>query len=121
MLRYALLRILVFLAAVALLWLLGLRGRDDLLLLVVGAALLSAVVSFVALRRFREDTSAQIAERLEHRAESRRARASEVTGDEAVEDAEVENRRPAAGPPAGEQVEAGSREPVEPGDEGDFR
>ena len=93
MLRYTVLRVLVFAASLALLWLLGLRGEDELILLVVGAALLSAVVSFFALRRFREDTSAQIAERLEHRAEARRAEGPRVGGDEEVEDAEVEQRR----------------------------
>ncbi len=93
MLRYVVLRILVFFAALALLWLLGLRDEDEILLLVVGAALLSAVVSFFALRRFREDTSAQIAERLEHRSESRRSRSPRPTGDEEAEDAEVEQRR----------------------------
>ncbi len=117
MLRYTILRVLVFFAALAVLWLLGLRGREDLLLLVVGAALLSAVVSFVVLRRFREDTSAQIAERLEQRAEARRARAPEVSGDEAIEDAEVEQRgaAPAAGPPTGAAPEA------EGDGDGDFR
>ena len=69
------------------------HGEDDLLLLVVGAALLSAVVSFFALRRFREDTSAQIAERLEHRAEVRKAQGPRAGADEEVEDAEVERRR----------------------------
>ncbi len=92
MLRYTVLRLLVFLAALALLWLLGLRGEEDLLLLVVGAALLSAVVSFVALRRFREDTSVQIAERLEHRARARQGREARAGGDEDTEDAEVERR-----------------------------
>jgi type II secretory pathway pseudopilin PulG len=94
MLRYAVLRLLVFLAALALLWLLGLRGEENLVLLVVGAALLSMVISFVALRRFREDTSARIAERLEHRAESRRATAQGPSADELAEDAEVEGRGP---------------------------
>ena len=92
MLRYALLRVLVFFAALALLWLLGLRGEENLVLLVVGAALLSMVVSFVALRRFREDTSAQIARRLEHRAETKRGRVPGGSADEAAEDAEVEQR-----------------------------
>jgi ABC-type bacteriocin/lantibiotic exporter with double-glycine peptidase domain len=110
MLRYAVLRILVFLAALALLWLLGLRGEENLLLLVVGAALLSAVVSFVALRRFREDTSAQIAARLDHRARSRSARVADSGGDEQVEDAEVEQRRAAP---------AQADDPAD--DDGDFR
>jgi hypothetical protein len=99
MLRYTVLRVLVFFAALALLWLVGLRGDENLLLLVVGAALLSAVVSFFALRRFREDTSAQIAERLEHRAGSRRSPDPGARADEEVEDAEVEQRRSPA-PPA---------------------
>lgn len=110
MLRYAVLRVLVFAAALALLWLLGLRGEDNLLLLVVGAALLSMVVSFVALRRFREDTSVRIAERLEHRAESRRSRAAGGSADEADEDAEVERRGPTV-----------TGTPHEPDGDGDFR
>ncbi len=92
MLRYIVLRVLVFLASLALLWLLGLRGQDRLLLLVVGAALLSMVVSLVALRRFREDTSARIAQRLEHRAEGRRDRPRHAGADEDAEDAEVARR-----------------------------
>ncbi len=110
MLRYTVLRILVFFAVLALLWLLGLRGEENLLFLVVGAALVSAVVSFVALRRFREDTSAQIAERLEQRAEARRARAPKVSADDAAEDAEVEQRQTPAGRPE-----------ADPGEEDDFR
>ena len=65
MLRYSLLRLLIFLGCVSLLWLVGLRDRDELLLLVVLAALLSAVISYFGLRRFREDYSAQLAQKLE--------------------------------------------------------
>jgi hypothetical protein len=107
MLRYTVLRILVFFAVLALLWLLGLRGEENLLFLVVGAALVSAVVSFVALRRFREDTSARIAERLEHRADARQSAAARVSQDDAAEDAEVQRR-------------AAARRPEEP-DGGEFR
>ncbi|MGL4178825.1 MAG: DUF4229 domain-containing protein [Dermatophilaceae bacterium] len=89
MLRYTLLRLLVFLACLALLWLVGLRGEDDVVLLVVGAALLSAVVSFVGLRRFREDYSAQLAERLDRRSQQRRQRAVVAQRDEDAEDAEI--------------------------------
>ena len=46
MLRYSLLRLLIFLGCVSLLWLVGLRDREELLLLVVVAALLSAVISY---------------------------------------------------------------------------
>lgn len=89
MLRYTVLRLLVFLGCLSLLWLLGLRGRADLLLLVVGAALLSAVISYFALRRFREDYSAQLADRIEHRVAAKRAGGSSRPTDEDAEDAEV--------------------------------
>ncbi|MBM6404956.1 DUF4229 domain-containing protein [Phycicoccus sp. CSK15P-2] len=93
-LRYTVLRALVFLGCVALLWLLGLRGEDDTLLLVVGAALLSMLVSYVALRRFREDYSAQVATTIERRTAARRERAGDRASDEAEEDAET-GARPA--------------------------
>ena len=89
MLRYSLLRLLVFLGCVSLLWLVGLRGRDDLFLLVVGAALLSAVISYFALRRFREDYSAQLAHKIEARAAAKKGAAPAPTADEEAEDAEV--------------------------------
>jgi hypothetical protein len=89
MLRYSLLRLLVFLGCVSLLWLLGLRDRDQLLILVVGAALLSAVISYFALRRFREDYSAQVAHRLEQRSAARRSAGPAHGVDEDAEDAEV--------------------------------
>jgi hypothetical protein len=92
MLRYTVLRILVFFAVLALLWLLGLRGEENLLFLVVGAALISSLVSLFALRRFREDTSARIAERIETRAEARAASVPRVSEDDEAEDAEVEER-----------------------------
>ena len=67
MVRYTILRLLVFLGCVAALWLAGLRGEEDLLLLVAGAALLSALISYFALRRFREDYSAQLAAKIDQR------------------------------------------------------
>jgi hypothetical protein len=88
MLRYTLLRLLVFLGCVAALWLLGLRGEEDLLLLVAGAALLSAVISYFALRRFREDYSAQLAARIDQRAAAKRSQPGRPK-DEDAEDAEV--------------------------------
>ena len=88
MLRYTLLRLLVFAGCLAALWLAGLRGEDDLLLLVVGAALLSAVISFFALKRFREDYSAQLAQKIDQRTAAKRARTGVAT-DEDAEDTEV--------------------------------
>jgi hypothetical protein len=88
-LRYTVLRLLVFLGCLALLWLVGLRGEEDLLLLVVGAALLSAVISYVALRRFREEYSAQLATRIEQRTAAKRGRPATSPSDEDAEDAET--------------------------------
>jgi hypothetical protein len=89
MLRYSLLRLLIFLGCVSLLWLVGLRDRDELLLLVVLAALLSAVISYFGLRRFREDYSAQLAQKLEERSAAKQAAPVTKSVDEVDEDAEV--------------------------------
>ena len=92
MVRYTILRLLVFLACVAALWLAGLRGEEDLLLLVAGAALLSAVISYFGLRRFREEYSAQLSAKIEQRLEakqSRNAAAGVGPTDEDAEDAET--------------------------------
>jgi Protein of unknown function (DUF4229) len=89
MVRYTVLRLLIFFGCVAVLWLAGLRDRADLLLLVASAALLSAVISYFALRRFREEYSAQLAEKIEKRTEAKRAAAAVVPTDEDAEDAET--------------------------------
>lgn len=89
MLRYTVLRLLVFLGCVALLWLVGLREEDELPWLLLGAALLSAVVSYVGLRRFREQYSAELAERIDARTRARRERAASAPRDEDAEDAEA--------------------------------
>ena len=89
MLRYSVLRLLVFLACVSLLWLLGLRDRAELPYLVLGAAFLSAGISYFALRRFREDYSAQVAHKLEARAAAKKGAAPTRSVDEQEEDAEV--------------------------------
>ena len=89
MLRYTLLRLLVFLGCLAVLWLAGLRGEQDVVLLVVAAALLSAVISYFGLRRFREEYSAQLAAKIEARTAAKREARPTRTADEAAEDAEV--------------------------------
>jgi hypothetical protein len=89
MLRYTVLRLLVFLGCMALLWLVGLRDRDELLLLVFGAGVLSAVISVFALRRFREDYAAQLQAKVDARATARRGRRGVDASDEDAEDAEV--------------------------------
>jgi hypothetical protein len=89
MVRYSLLRILIFFGVLAALWLLGLRDRDEQLLLLVLSALISMAISVFALRRFREDYSQQLAERLERRAQAKQRGGR---SDEQAEDAEDESR-----------------------------
>lgn len=68
--RYTALRLLVFFGLLAVLWLCGLRG----FLLLIVAALLSTLVSFFALSRFREET----VDVVQHRVEERKLRAQQA-------------------------------------------
>ncbi|HET6693881.1 MAG TPA: DUF4229 domain-containing protein [Pedococcus sp.] len=86
MVRYTVLRLLIFFGVLAALWLLGLRDRDEQLLLLVLSAVISMAISLVVLKRFRDDYSEQIAERLQRRAEAKQQRARR--SDEQAEDAE---------------------------------
>lgn len=95
MVRYTLLRFLIFFGCLALLWLLGLRSRGDELFLVVGAALLSLGISYVVLRPFREEASAQLANKVDTRRARRARTTSPIEADIAAEDAEDEDVRPA--------------------------
>ncbi len=89
MLRYSVLRLLVFFGVLSLLWLLGLRHEDQRWMLLVLSALISMVLSFFVLARFRAESTQQIAERLQRRAEAKQVGAPAVSGaDEAAEDAE---------------------------------
>lgn len=95
MVRYSVLRLLIFFGVLAALWLLGLRGPDQQLLLLVLAAAISMAISVVVLRPFREDYSRQLAKRLEGRA---RAKQQRSTGsDELAEDTEDEGPKGAEG------------------------
>lgn len=91
MVRYSLLRILIFFGVMSALWLLGLRDRDEQLMLLVLSALISMAISVVVLKRFREDYSRQLAERLERRAQAKQQQAA-GRSDERAEDAEDERR-----------------------------
>lgn len=79
-LRYTLLRLLIFFGSLSLLWLLGLRSHDALPWLVVGAAVVSMIVSAVVLRPMREQYIADVSERMARRRSARGL-------DEEVEDA----------------------------------
>ena len=94
MIRYSILRFLIFFGVVFVLWLVGLRDNPTLLLVL--SAVISVVVSFVALRGMREEMTRQLQERFEAKAEAR-AQEAAATGharpasaDELAEDAEVD-------------------------------
>jgi hypothetical protein len=89
MLRYSVLRLLIFFGVLGLLWLLGLRDPEERIILVVGAAVLSMVISFFVLRRFREDYSREIAQKLERRAAEKQRKRAAAASDEAAEDHEA--------------------------------
>jgi len=88
MVRYLILRTMVFIGCLSLVWLLGLRNGEDQVLAVIIAALASLVISAVVLKPFRERASADIATRVDRRLEHKRGGAG---SDEAAEDAEVEH------------------------------
>jgi hypothetical protein len=89
MLRYSVLRLLVFFGVLSALWLLGLRGPDKVLPLLVISALVSMVLSYFVLARFRQEGTQQIADAVERRAATRRQRATDPAySDEAAEDLE---------------------------------
>jgi mannitol-specific phosphotransferase system IIBC component len=93
MLRYSVLRLLIFFGVLSLLWLLGLRGRNEQWQLLVLSALISMVLSYFLLARFREESARRLAERVEKRTEAKQRSAS-TDPDAAAEDAEDERRGP---------------------------
>lgn len=95
MVRYSVLRLLIFFGVLAALWLLGLRGPDQQLLLLVLAAAISMAISVVVLRPFREDYSRQLAQRLEARARAKQQRSTGA--DELAEDSEDEGPKGTVG------------------------
>lgn len=88
MIRYSLLRLLVFFGCLSALWLAGLRDRNEQPWLVVGAAILSMIVSFFVLRPFRDDAVRSIEARRARRAG---AAQEEQVSDEAAEDGAAED------------------------------
>ncbi|MGE9807398.1 MULTISPECIES: DUF4229 domain-containing protein [unclassified Janibacter] len=95
MIRYFLLRMLVFFACLAALWLAGLRERNEQPWLIVGAGVLSIIVSAFVLKPFREDVARQLEERAARRIDIPED-AVDADSDEAAEDSEVEQRERAA-------------------------
>jgi hypothetical protein len=91
-LRYTVLRLLIFFGVLLLLWLVGLRESPVLLLGL--SALVSAVVSYALLRGMRDEMTAKLMDR--HEAKLRAKQEGSSTGqpsaDELAEDAEVDGR-----------------------------
>jgi hypothetical protein len=88
--RYSILRLLIFFGCLGLLWLLGLRDRSEQLILLLGAALLSMVISFVVLRPYRQEYSRELSQRLERRAAAK----TRAVSDEEAEDTEADGDDP---------------------------
>lgn len=110
MVRYLILRTLIFVGCLAATWLLGLRDREEQLLAVVIAAGASLVISAFVLKPFREKASASIAARVDKRVERKRG----VSDDELAEDAEVDR-------PEVDRPEAAPRATNDNGADSDFR
>lgn len=88
MLRYSVLRVLVFFGVLSALWLAGLRDRSQEIPLLVLSALISMVLSFFVLKRFREESTQKLAAAVERRTAARQAKVGD--SDEAAEDAEAD-------------------------------
>ena len=93
MLRYSVLRLLVFFGVAAVLWLLGLRDQGEMVVLILLAGVISLVVSAVVLKPFRDAASADIVRRVEARRARRVEEPGQMAGDAAAEDAEADDYR----------------------------
>ena len=92
MVRYSLLRILIFFGFLLLFWLIGLR--DNPVLLLGASAIASAAASYILLRGMRDEVTARLMERHEAKLEAKQQ--VDPTSDEFAEDAEAEGvERPA--------------------------
>ncbi|MFE6234151.1 DUF4229 domain-containing protein [Cellulosimicrobium sp. NPDC057862] len=83
---YSVLRLLLFAAALGVLWFAGLRGW----LLVLVAAVVALMLSYLTLRRPREAASRYLAARAEHRARTGERFSREIEDDAAAEDAALD-------------------------------
>ncbi len=84
--RYSLLRILIFFGFLFLFWLIGLRNNPVLLL--GASAIASAAASYILLRGMRDEITAKLVERHEAKLEAKQA--VDPTSDEFAEDLEDE-------------------------------
>jgi len=84
--RYSLLRILIFFGFLFLFWLIGLR--DNPVLLLGASAIASAAASYILLRGMRDEITAKLVDRHEAKLEAKQQ--VDPTSDEFAEDAEDE-------------------------------
>lgn len=89
---YSVLRLLLFAVALGVLWFAGLRGW----LLVLVAAVVALMLSYLTLRTPREAASRYLAERAEHRARTGERFSREIEDDAAAEDAALDAQEDAA-------------------------
>jgi hypothetical protein len=92
MVRYTLLRALMFFGVMALLYLLGLRDRGQEWMLLVLSALISMVLSYFVLGRFREESTQRIAEVVERRAAAKQHGGQDENAEDADDEGGVEYR-----------------------------
>ena len=92
MLRYTLLRALIFFGVMALLYLLGLRDRDQQWMLLVLSALISMVLSYFVLARFREESTQRIAQAVERRTAAKQHKGRDESDEDAEDDGRAEYR-----------------------------
>ncbi|WP_086149004.1 DUF4229 domain-containing protein [Cellulosimicrobium sp. KWT-B] len=90
---YSVLRLLLFAVALGALWFAGLRGW----LLVLVAAAVALMLSYLTLSKPREAASRYLAARAEHRARTGERFSREIEDDAAAEDAAVDDAAAAAG------------------------
>ncbi|MFC8922185.1 DUF4229 domain-containing protein [Cellulosimicrobium sp. NPDC057127] len=93
---YSVLRLLLFGVALGALWLVGLRGW----LLVLVAAAVALMLSYLTLRGPRDAASRYLAARAEHRARTKERFSRAVEDDAAAEDAAVDAADGTDAPPA---------------------
>ena len=92
MLRYSVLRLLIFFGVLSLLWLLGLRDQDQQWMLLVLSALISMVLSYFVLARFRVESTHKLAEAVERRTAAKRQTGQDEQAEDAEDDGPVQYR-----------------------------
>lgn len=88
MVRYTVLRLLIFFGVLLALWLVGIRNNP--VLLIALSAVISAVVSYALLRGMRDEMTAKLVERHDAKLQAKQEGKRSPSEDELAEDAEAE-------------------------------